>query len=152
MAGEPIWRISQQDLDKLMTTLDVTFVRLSECALAAGAHLAVARTDASTIHCCLRGAGFILVDNEIPIPCGILVGVNVRDRKLAQVVVIACRRPAADVIVRADVGAEAQRPPDRTHVHSRINWARSSFTEVSLERDGALKGVAATIPAMVMMK
>jgi hypothetical protein len=33
-----------------MTTLDVTFVRLSECALAAAAHLAVARTNASTIH------------------------------------------------------------------------------------------------------
>jgi AraC family transcriptional activator of mtrCDE len=67
MAGDPIWRISQQDLDKLMTTLDVTFVRLSECALAAGAHLAVARTDASTIHYCLRGAGFILVGDEAPI-------------------------------------------------------------------------------------
>jgi AraC family transcriptional activator of mtrCDE len=37
MAGDPIWRISQQDLDKLMTRLDVTFVRLSECALAVGA-------------------------------------------------------------------------------------------------------------------
>ncbi|MDX8495742.1 AraC family transcriptional regulator [Mesorhizobium sp. VK22B] len=67
MAGDPIWRISQQDLDKLMTTLDVTFVRLSECALAAGAHLAVARAAASTIHYCLRGAGFILLDDETPI-------------------------------------------------------------------------------------
>ena len=64
MAGEPFWRISRQDLDKLMTTLDVTFVRLSECALAAGAHLAVARAAASTIHYCLRGAGFILLDDE----------------------------------------------------------------------------------------
>ncbi|RAZ91818.1 AraC family transcriptional regulator [Mesorhizobium hawassense] len=67
MAGDPIWRISQQDLDKLMTTLDVTFVRLSECALAANAHLAVARAAASTIHYCLRGAGFILLDDETPI-------------------------------------------------------------------------------------
>jgi AraC family transcriptional activator of mtrCDE len=50
-----------------MTTLDVTFVRLSECALAAAAHLAVARTNASTIHYCLRGAGVILVDDETPI-------------------------------------------------------------------------------------
>jgi AraC family transcriptional activator of mtrCDE len=47
--------------------LDVTLVRLSECALAAGAHLAVARAQASTIHCCLRGAGFILLDDETPI-------------------------------------------------------------------------------------
>ena len=66
MAGEPFWRISRQDLDKLMTTLDVTFVRLSECALAAAAHLSVARTNASTIHCCLRGAGVILLDDETP--------------------------------------------------------------------------------------
>jgi AraC family transcriptional activator of mtrCDE len=50
-----------------MTTLDVTFVRLSECALAAGAHLAVARAAASTIHYCLRGTGFILLDDEAPI-------------------------------------------------------------------------------------
>ena len=67
MAGEPFWRISRQDLDKLMTTLDVTFVRLSECALAAAAHLSVARTNASTIHCCLRGAGVIFLDDETPI-------------------------------------------------------------------------------------
>ena len=67
MAGEPFWRISRQDLDKLMTTLDVTFVRLSEGALAADAHLAVARAAASTIHYCLRGAGFILLDDETPI-------------------------------------------------------------------------------------
>ena len=67
MAGEPFWRISRQDLDKLMTTLDVTFVKLSECALAAAAYLAVARTNASTIHCCLRGAGVILLDDETPI-------------------------------------------------------------------------------------
>jgi AraC family transcriptional activator of mtrCDE len=67
VAGGPFWRISRQDLDKLMTTLDITFVRLSECALAAGAHLAVARAKASTIHYCLRGVGFILLDDETPI-------------------------------------------------------------------------------------
>jgi AraC family transcriptional regulator, activator of mtrCDE len=66
VAGEPFWRISRQDLDKLLSTLDVSFVRLSECALA-GAHLAVARTDASTVHYCLRGAGFMLLDDETPI-------------------------------------------------------------------------------------
>ena len=49
-----------------MTTLDVTLARLSECALAAGAHLAVARAEASTIHYCLRDAGFILPDDETP--------------------------------------------------------------------------------------
>jgi AraC family transcriptional activator of mtrCDE len=67
VAGNPFWRISRRDLDKLMTTLDVTFVRLSECALAADAHLTIARAAASTIHYCLRGAGFILLDDERPI-------------------------------------------------------------------------------------
>lgn len=67
MAGEPFWRISRQDLDKLMTTLDVTFVRLSQCVLATGAHLAVACADATTIHYCLRGVGFILLEGETPI-------------------------------------------------------------------------------------
>lgn len=67
MAGEPFWRISRQDLDKLMTTLDVTFARLSECVLAVGDPLLFDRAELSTIHYCLRGAGFILLDDEPPI-------------------------------------------------------------------------------------
>jgi AraC family transcriptional activator of mtrCDE len=67
VAGEPFWRISREDLDELMSTLDVTSVRLSECALSADAHLAVARTAATTIHYCFRGTGFILVEDETPI-------------------------------------------------------------------------------------
>jgi AraC family transcriptional activator of mtrCDE len=66
VAGEPFWRISRQDLDKLMITLEVTFVKLSECALATGAHLTVARTNASTIHYCLRGAGVVRLDDAPP--------------------------------------------------------------------------------------
>ncbi|MHC4042946.1 AraC family transcriptional regulator [Bradyrhizobium sp. 23AC] len=50
-----------------MTTLDITFVRLSQCLLAAGAHLAIACVDACTIHYCLRGIGFILMEGETPI-------------------------------------------------------------------------------------
>ncbi|GGC76267.1 hypothetical protein GCM10010994_38280 [Chelatococcus reniformis] len=50
-----------------MTTLDVTSVRLSECALAADAHLAVGRTGTPTIHYCFRGTGFILLDDDAPI-------------------------------------------------------------------------------------
>jgi AraC family transcriptional activator of mtrCDE len=67
VAGEPFWRISREDLDELMSTLDVTSVKLSECALAADAHLAVVRTAATTIHYCFRGTGFILVEDETPI-------------------------------------------------------------------------------------
>jgi uncharacterized protein YeaO (DUF488 family) len=79
-----------------------------------------------------------------------LVGVDVRDRKLAQVVFIACRRPDADVIVRADVGAEAERPPDGTHVRSLHQLGALLVAKVSFEPDGALEGVAAAIPAMVV--
>src|SRR5262249_55807744 len=50
------------------------------------------------------------------LPRGTLAGVDVWDRKLAQVVVIACRPPDADVVVRADVGVQPERPPDGTHV------------------------------------
>jgi len=60
------------------------------------------------------------------LPCGKLVRVDVRDRKFAHVVVIACRRPPdVDVVVGADVGAEAERPPDGMF-SARISWARSS--------------------------
>src|SRR3954471_8576826 len=79
-----------------------------------------------------------------------LTGVDVRDRKLAQVVIIACRRPGADVIIRADVGAKAERPPDGTHVRSPHQLGALLVAKVSFECDGALEGVAAAIPAMVV--
>jgi hypothetical protein len=77
---------------------------------------------------------------------GRLVGVNVRDRKLAQVIIIACRRPDADVIVRADVGTEAERPPDGTHVRSLHQLGALLVAKVSFEPDGAIEGVAAAPP------
>ncbi|MBR1170120.1 AraC family transcriptional regulator [Bradyrhizobium liaoningense] len=67
VAGEPFWRISRQDLDRLMNTLDITFVRLSQCVLAAGGYLPVDCADASTFYYCLRGGGFLLLDGETPI-------------------------------------------------------------------------------------
>ena len=63
----PLWRISRQDLDKLMTTLEVGRVGLSECALVAGAPLVLPRCELSTIHYCLEGSGRLLVDGELPI-------------------------------------------------------------------------------------
>src|SRR5262245_11662826 len=81
---------------------------------------------------------------------GTLIGVDVRDRKLAQVVVIACRRPDADVIVRADVGAEAEGPPDGTHVRSLHQLGALLVAKVSFEPDGTLEGVTAAIPAVVV--
>src|SRR5215467_14215058 len=81
---------------------------------------------------------------------GTLVGVDVRDRKLAQVIVIACRPPDADVVVRADIGAEAERPPDGTHVRGLHQLGALLVAKVSFEPDGALEGVAAAIAAMVV--
>lgn len=63
----PLWRISLQDLDKLMTTLEVDRVGLSERALVAGAPLALPRCELSTIHYCLEGSARLLVDGELPI-------------------------------------------------------------------------------------
>lgn len=64
-----------------------------------------------------------------------LIGIDIRDRKLAQVVVIACRWPEADVIVRADVGAEAERPPDGTHVRRLHQLGALLVAKVSFEPD-----------------
>src|SRR5215475_428313 len=84
------------------------------------------------------------------LPRGKLVGVYVRDRKFVQVVVMACGPPDADVIVRADVGAEAERPPDGTHVRSLHQLGALLVAKVSFQPDGALEGVATAIPAMVV--
>src|SRR5690242_15110622 len=50
------------------------------------------------------------------LPRGALVGIDIGNRKLAQVVVIACSAPPADIVVCADVGTEVERAPNRTHV------------------------------------
>src|SRR5215470_3002715 len=60
-------------------------------------------------------------------PRGPLVGIDVGNRKLTQVVVISCSAPHADIVVCADVGAEAERAPDRTHVRGLHQLARSSL-------------------------
>lgn len=67
MTGQPLWRISRADLDKLMTTLEVNFVRLSECVLASGARMEIARAEHPTIHYGFAGSGAILVEGEPPI-------------------------------------------------------------------------------------
>lgn len=67
MTRQPLWRISRADLDKLMTSLEVNHVRLSECALAAGTRLEIARGEHPTIHYGFAGSGVILVDGEPPI-------------------------------------------------------------------------------------
>ena len=59
MVGEPLWRISRADLDKLMGTMEVASARLSECLFAAGACLHIERGNLPTIHYGLTGSGMI---------------------------------------------------------------------------------------------
>lgn len=68
MTGRPLRRISRSDLDKLMTSLEVNHVRLSECALTAGTRLELARSEHPTIYYGFSGSGMILVQGEAPIP------------------------------------------------------------------------------------
>jgi AraC family transcriptional activator of mtrCDE len=68
LAGEPLWRISRHDLDKLMATLEVGFVRLSECVVTEGAQLTLARApDCTTIVYTMTGAGWIFDRTGAPI-------------------------------------------------------------------------------------
>ncbi len=86
MTGQPLWRISRADLDKLMTTLEVNHVRLSECALAAGARLEIARGEHPTIHYGFAGSGAILVEGEPPIELSAHALVVVPARKSMMIV------------------------------------------------------------------
>lgn len=56
-ATSPIARISRSDLDLLMRTLEVSFVRLSECVVSSGFGLSLGGVDATGIHYNLRGRG-----------------------------------------------------------------------------------------------
>jgi AraC family transcriptional activator of mtrCDE len=95
---QPIWRISRADLDKLMTTLEVDHVRLSERALAAGTRLEIARAEHPTIHYGFAGSGVILVEGEPPI--------NICAHTL---VVVPARR--ATTIAAPDAGGALARSP-----------------------------------------
>ena len=67
VVGDPLWRISRADLDKLMETMEVTSARLSECLFAARTGLHIERGDLPTIHYCLTGSGMIKIEGEAAI-------------------------------------------------------------------------------------
>jgi len=67
MTGKPIMRISAADLDNLMTTLDVTFLKLAECIVSPGWRLAMPASDAPGVHYNLQGWGRIVVGEHAPI-------------------------------------------------------------------------------------
>jgi AraC family transcriptional regulator, activator of mtrCDE len=65
--SKPLARISPSDLDNLMTTLEVEFVKLSECAVSPGWRLTMAATNAPSIHYDLIGMGRMIIGNHPPI-------------------------------------------------------------------------------------
>lgn len=67
MTPQSLRRISRGDLDKLMTSLEVNHVKLSECALTAGTQLEMAQSKYPMIHYVFAGSGAILVQGEAPI-------------------------------------------------------------------------------------
>ena len=67
VTAQPSWRISRADLDKLMMSLQVGDVRLSECALGTGSQIEIVRSDYPTIYYVCAGSGALLVEGEAPI-------------------------------------------------------------------------------------
>ena len=64
MIGEPLWRISRVDLDKLMATMEVASAQLSECVLGVGARVHIEKANVPTIHYGLTGSGTIIIEGE----------------------------------------------------------------------------------------
>jgi AraC family transcriptional activator of mtrCDE len=60
-------RISRSTLDTMMTTLEVSFVRLTECLISPGWRLTLGGTDAPAIHYNLGGTGRMIVEGQTPI-------------------------------------------------------------------------------------
>ena len=67
VTGQPILRISRTDLDNLMSTLEVSFVKLAECLVSPGWRLVLSQTDAPGIHYCLSGTGRMVIGDHPPI-------------------------------------------------------------------------------------
>jgi AraC-like DNA-binding protein len=60
----------RRDLESLMTDLEVSAVRLTECSVSTGWQLAFAATDVPTIIYICSGAGRVTIDDGAPIPFG----------------------------------------------------------------------------------
>src|SRR5471030_1157118 len=67
MPCKPILRISPSDLDKLMSTLDVHFVKLAECIVSPGWRLLLAASDAPGMHYVVAGRGLLFIGDQAPI-------------------------------------------------------------------------------------
>ncbi|MGH6978757.1 MAG: helix-turn-helix domain-containing protein [Brevundimonas sp.] len=67
MNGFPAVKISPSDLESLMTTLEVHFLRLAECLVSKGWRLDIPGTDAPGIHYNVSGMGTLTVGDAPPI-------------------------------------------------------------------------------------
>ena len=65
--SKPLARIAPSELDNLMSTLEVEFVKLSECVVSPGWRLTMAATNAPGIHYDLIGMGRMIIGNHPPI-------------------------------------------------------------------------------------
>jgi AraC-like DNA-binding protein len=66
-ADRPLIRVSATDLEKLLDTLTVSFVALSECLVSAGYVLELSGTPAPGMHYNLAGTGRVIVGNAEPV-------------------------------------------------------------------------------------
>jgi AraC family transcriptional regulator, activator of mtrCDE len=64
----PIPHLAPADLDKLMSGLEVEFVKLAECLVSPGWRLALAATDVPGVHYTLSGMGRMIIGDCPPIP------------------------------------------------------------------------------------
>ena len=68
MSKTPTKRIAARDLDRLITTLEVDFVRLTECLVSPGWRLSLSPRDRPCIHYSLTGTGRMIAGKWPPIP------------------------------------------------------------------------------------
>jgi AraC family transcriptional activator of mtrCDE len=68
VSKNPTAQIAASDLDRLLTTLEVDFVRLAECLVCPGWRLSLGPADTPGIHYNLAGVGRIVTDEWPPIP------------------------------------------------------------------------------------
>ncbi|HEY4276115.1 MAG TPA: AraC family transcriptional regulator [Rhizomicrobium sp.] len=67
LTQNPIARIAPPELDRLMATLDVTYLRLTECLISSGNRLQLAAADTPGMHYNLAGSGRLVVSEMPPI-------------------------------------------------------------------------------------
>lgn len=68
MTANLLIRYSRNDLDNLVTALDVEFPRLSECLVSPGWRLELGGPPMPAIHYCLSGSGCLIIEGQEPIP------------------------------------------------------------------------------------